>query len=137
MSLATLPVSVPPAMLTSIATGLASSVDPDDLGFALDDDRGYARLLHTDAYEAWLIAWAPGGSLDLHDHGGSAGEVVVVEGELLERYTDRRFRRPPPHPPHPGRPVPRHRSDAGPRRVEPWSGDRPLRPRVLATSRRP
>src|SRR4051794_27854599 len=74
MSLATLPVALAPAMLTSIAAGLASAIDPDDYGFALDDDRGYALLLRTDAYEAWLIAWAPGGSLDLHDHGGSTGE---------------------------------------------------------------
>jgi predicted metal-dependent enzyme (double-stranded beta helix superfamily) len=77
-------------MLTAIATGLAASVGSLDLLPDPDDDRRYTRLLHTDTYEAWLIAWAPGGSLDLHDHGGSAGAVVVVEGELLERYTDRR-----------------------------------------------
>ncbi len=87
MSLTALPVRVPSAMLTSIATGLAAVVTPADLD--LDDDRAYLRLLTTDAYEAWLIAWAPGGSLDLHDHGGSAGAVAVVDGELLERYTDR------------------------------------------------
>jgi predicted metal-dependent enzyme (double-stranded beta helix superfamily) len=103
MSLATLPAALAPAMLTSIAAGLASAIDPDDYGFALDDDRGYALLLRTDAYEAWLIAWAPGGSLDLHDHGGSTGEVVVVEGELLERYTDRRC----------GHPLRTHRLRAG------------------------
>ncbi len=94
MPLAMLPVSVSPAMLTSIATGLAAAVDADDLLVDPDDYRGYTRLLHTDAYEAWLIAWGPGGSLDLHDHGGSAGAVVVVDGELLERFTDRRHRRP-------------------------------------------
>jgi hypothetical protein len=36
---------------------------------------------------AWLITWAPGTGLDLHDHGGSAGTLAVVGGELFERHT--------------------------------------------------
>ena len=38
----------------------------------------------SDLFEAWVIAWPPGGSIELHDHGGSAGAVVVVAGELIE-----------------------------------------------------
>ncbi len=34
--------------------------------------------------EAWAIAWPPGGAIELHDHGGSAGAVVVTAGELVE-----------------------------------------------------
>jgi predicted metal-dependent enzyme (double-stranded beta helix superfamily) len=38
------------------------------------------------ALSAWLITWAPGTGLDLHDHGGSVGSVAVVGGQLTERY---------------------------------------------------
>jgi predicted metal-dependent enzyme (double-stranded beta helix superfamily) len=89
VSVTALPTRVPPAVLGSIAAGLAAVTGPDDLVLEPGQDRAYSRLLLTDAYEAWLIAWAPGGALDLHDHGGSGGAVVVVEGELRERFTDR------------------------------------------------
>ena len=36
------------------------------------------------AFEAWVISWPPGGAIELHDHGGSSGAVVVAEGELVE-----------------------------------------------------
>jgi hypothetical protein len=39
------------------------------------------------APSAWLITWAPGTGLELHDHGGSAGTLAVVRGELTERHT--------------------------------------------------
>ena len=38
----------------------------------------------TDNFEAWVIAWPPGGAIELHDHGGSAGAVVVAAGALRE-----------------------------------------------------
>jgi predicted metal-dependent enzyme (double-stranded beta helix superfamily) len=34
--------------------------------------------------EVWVIAWPPGGAIELHDHGGSWGGLVVVSGELVE-----------------------------------------------------
>ena len=34
--------------------------------------------------DAWLIAWPSGGAVDLHDHGGAAGVITVVAGELTE-----------------------------------------------------
>jgi predicted metal-dependent enzyme (double-stranded beta helix superfamily) len=83
------PTRVPPAVLNSIAAGLAAATRSDDLVLQPGQDRAYSRLLLTDVYEAWLIAWAPGGALDLHDHGGSGGTVVVVDGELRECFTDR------------------------------------------------
>ena len=37
-----------------------------------------------------MIGWAPGGTIELHDHGDSGGAVVVAGGELLETLvTDR------------------------------------------------
>ena len=41
-------------------------------------------MLSTPAYEAWVICWPSGGSLDLHDHGGSSGAFSIVSGELDE-----------------------------------------------------
>jgi predicted metal-dependent enzyme (double-stranded beta helix superfamily) len=36
------------------------------------------------AFEAWVIGWPPGGAIELHDHGGSSGAVIVAAGELVE-----------------------------------------------------
>ena len=47
-------------------------------------ERTRIRLLGTSAYEVWLLGWAPGQSVGLHDHGDANGAFVVVEGELLE-----------------------------------------------------
>ena len=35
-------------------------------------------------FDAWLIAWPPGGQVALHDHGASAGAIRVIEGALTE-----------------------------------------------------
>lgn len=42
------------------------------------------RLLATDAYEVWVIGWTAGQGVALHDHGGAAGALLVVEGGLAE-----------------------------------------------------
>ncbi len=52
------------------------------------DTRHYVRLVRTEAFEAWLLTWTSEQGIELHDHGGSAGVVLVVEGELVERFTD-------------------------------------------------
>ena len=41
-------------------------------------------MLATDAYDAWLVHWPPGASLEIHDHGPSAGAFAVVAGVLEE-----------------------------------------------------
>ena len=46
--------------------------------------RWYHRLAATDEYEVWLLTWLPGQGTDLHDHGGSAGALAVVSGEVTE-----------------------------------------------------
>ena len=46
--------------------------------------RWYARIAATDTYEAWLLSWLPGQRTGPHDHGGSAGAFLVLQGELDE-----------------------------------------------------
>jgi quercetin dioxygenase-like cupin family protein len=53
-------------------------------------ERWYLPLFETEHICGWLITWAPGTALDLHDHGGAEGSVVVVAGTLVERFRDRR-----------------------------------------------
>jgi mannose-6-phosphate isomerase-like protein (cupin superfamily) len=46
--------------------------------------RWWCRLHHSDEADIWLLSWLAGQATDLHDHGGSAGAFVVVQGELTE-----------------------------------------------------
>ncbi|HTE74423.1 MAG TPA: cysteine dioxygenase family protein [Actinomycetes bacterium] len=48
------------------------------------DERHAARMAVTPDWEAWLLGWLPGQTTGLHDHGGSAGAFVVIEGALVE-----------------------------------------------------
>ena len=47
-------------------------------------ERSWVLLAVTDLFEAWAIAWPPGGRIELHDHGHSHGAVAVVSGVLVE-----------------------------------------------------
>jgi hypothetical protein len=47
-------------------------------------ERCWDLLASSDEFEAWIIAWPSGGAVELHDHGDSAGAVVVVAGALVE-----------------------------------------------------
>jgi len=42
------------------------------------------RLHADDDVDLWLISWTPDQSTALHDHGGSAGALTVVDGGLTE-----------------------------------------------------
>ena len=46
--------------------------------------RRWELMVASDTFEAWVIGWPPGGTIELHDHGDSAGAVVVAGGELVE-----------------------------------------------------
>jgi predicted metal-dependent enzyme (double-stranded beta helix superfamily) len=48
------------------------------------DVRRPVRLIADTVFEAWVIGWFAGQGLDLHDHGDSAGAIVVAEGRLHE-----------------------------------------------------
>ena len=74
-----------PDVLVDIACGIAEARDlwgPH----AVHDvaDRHPVRLLATEAYEVWVIGWTEGQGVDLHDHAGSIGALVVTEGALRE-----------------------------------------------------
>ena len=72
-------------VLAAIAAGLAAVTVPWELGMGeVPTERRFHRVLATDAYEAWVICWPSGESLDMHDHGGSAGAFSIVSGELDE-----------------------------------------------------
>src|SRR5215210_5549143 len=47
--------------------------------------RHYARLASEHDFEAWLLTWVPGQGTDWHDHGGSAGAFLTVQGTLTEQ----------------------------------------------------
>jgi predicted metal-dependent enzyme (double-stranded beta helix superfamily) len=47
-------------------------------------ERWYHRLAAHESHEVWLLTWLPGQGTDLHDHGGSAGALHVVSGDLVE-----------------------------------------------------
>ena len=71
-----------------LATALRLAADDALWRPALDFDperRYYRRLLADEHHEAWLLSWLPGQGTDWHDHGGSAGAFVVVQGSLVER----------------------------------------------------
>ncbi|MGO9783270.1 MAG: cysteine dioxygenase [Streptosporangiaceae bacterium] len=43
------------------------------------------RLHNAADHDVWLEGWRPGRGTGWHDHGGSAGVVLVLRGELEER----------------------------------------------------
>jgi hypothetical protein len=49
------------------------------------DQRSWLPLDAGPGARAWLIAWPPGTGTGWHDHGGAAGAMFAVAGELTER----------------------------------------------------
>jgi hypothetical protein len=72
-----------PDPLTVLALELAAYA-PSWPGITQPSGRRWDLMAASDDFEAWVIAWPPGGAIELHDHGGSAGAVAVVVGELIE-----------------------------------------------------
>lgn len=58
------------------------------------EQRFFQRLHRADDYEVWVLGWDLAQGIELHDHGGSSGAVCLVEGQLVETYTDTWTRRP-------------------------------------------
>jgi predicted metal-dependent enzyme (double-stranded beta helix superfamily) len=48
--------------------------------------RYHARIAAEPEFEAWLLTWLPGQGTEWHDHGGSAGAFVTVQGNLSEKF---------------------------------------------------
>ncbi len=71
--------------LADIALGYAADPTAWPVRPCFDpQQRWYHRIVRAHDHEAWLLTWLPGQGTDLHDHGGSAGAFVVVQGELTE-----------------------------------------------------
>lgn len=76
---------LPIEVLTDIATGIARApMWWRQHAHHSPERRRPVRLLATEAYEVWVIGWTAGQGVELHDHGDSAGALLVVEGELAE-----------------------------------------------------
>lgn len=82
-----------PALPTAILTDIAHRVarhEPLWRAVAHHDprERRPIRLIGADRYEVWGIGWTHRQGVVLHDHGGSAGALLVVEGTLAEDSAD-------------------------------------------------
>ncbi len=69
--------------LAAIARGLAETAHiwPDVTD---PKERIWHTIARTDRFEAFVIAWPAGSSIELHDHGEAAGAIAVAAGELIE-----------------------------------------------------
>jgi len=72
-----------PADLSAIATSLVVRAFSWP-GMRRPTERRWDVMAASATFEAWVIAWPPGGAIELHDHGGSFGAVAVVAGALNE-----------------------------------------------------
>jgi predicted metal-dependent enzyme (double-stranded beta helix superfamily) len=67
------------ALLENYAARLSYVAPPHD-----PTQRGYSLLELSEDLEIWAIHWPTDQGLELHDHGGSTGALVVIEGCLYE-----------------------------------------------------
>ena len=82
---------LPDHVLADIAAGIATAVPLWEGVVRHDaDGRKPVRLIATDRYEVWVIGWTTGQNVRMHDHGDSAGAVVVTAGRLTEVLPDGR-----------------------------------------------
>ena len=99
MAIAVSPPAAPPPRSRDVGSQVAMLLELDELaeiatalapaagswpGMTRPARRRWELMAVSDRAEAWVIAWPPGGAIELHDHGGSAGAVVVAAGELVE-----------------------------------------------------
>jgi hypothetical protein len=73
--------------LAAIASGLAWAQVPVP-GGADDPNARSTRLIATALYDVWLITWPNGSSIGPHDHGGARSVLQIVEGELIETFSE-------------------------------------------------
>jgi predicted metal-dependent enzyme (double-stranded beta helix superfamily) len=76
--------SLPPRLLAALAIDHAFTASFEIVEEPRAGERASARVYRSATHDIWLIRWAPGSRTELHDHGGSAGGLYVVEGELTE-----------------------------------------------------
>jgi hypothetical protein len=76
----------PGALLDLVREQAARVTELADSRLGNGSDRKFAVVERNELVEVWVIYWPTSGHLDLHDHGGSAGAFVVLDGDLVERH---------------------------------------------------
>jgi uncharacterized RmlC-like cupin family protein len=74
--------------LRAVVVGLSRVQQPLPVG---DEEPGQVRrqrVLGTAFYDAWLVTWPPGSNSGYHGHGDVRSVVQVIDGELVEIYSD-------------------------------------------------
>jgi predicted metal-dependent enzyme (double-stranded beta helix superfamily) len=90
------PLDLPPRLLCAIAIDYATSATFGatfgatfaELEEPQPGERTFERVMRAESHDIWVIRWAVGSRTELHDHGGSAGALYVVEGALVEHQPD-------------------------------------------------
>ncbi|HEY3941057.1 MAG TPA: hypothetical protein VGL60_01120 [Acidimicrobiales bacterium] len=72
-----------PVELLAIAHGFAGLARRWP-GLANPAERRWSLVAATAHFEAFVIGWPAEGLLELHDHGGASGAIVVASGTLVE-----------------------------------------------------
>ena len=75
---------LPARLLAAIAVDYSFSARFEVIPSPPPGERTSARVHRRAAYDIWLIRWGAGSRTVLHDHGGSAGALYVVAGDLVE-----------------------------------------------------
>ena len=75
---------LPPRLLAAIAVDYARSAPFEMLAVPGPGERGSIRVRLNATHDIWLIRWGAGSRTVMHDHGGSAGALYLVEGALVE-----------------------------------------------------
>ena len=75
---------LPPRLLAALAIQHAGVARFAPLAEPRPGERTSVRVRRYETHDIWLIRWGAGSRTELHDHGGSAGALYVVEGELVE-----------------------------------------------------
>ena len=78
------PAPLPTRLLAAIAVDYSFSASFEMVGEPEPGERMSARVHRSATHDIWLIRWGSGSRTVLHDHGGSAGALYVVGGELIE-----------------------------------------------------
>jgi hypothetical protein len=91
-------VALSPRLLAAIALDFATTTTFGPASLPMPGERSSERVHAGPQFDIWLIRWGTGSRTALHDHGGSAGAFVVVDGLLVEYMpnpagTARRLRR--------------------------------------------
>jgi hypothetical protein len=70
----------------ALAAYWVAAVAPDwqSMSGRTPTERTWRTLVDEPDLQGWLICWPAGRALDLHDHGGAAGAMVVLGGTLEE-----------------------------------------------------